>query len=183
MKKINLLSVLVFLFSISVSCTADKSLKGIDIYKQVSGLPHIEGKSEYLASPFVTAGDRLYMIGYQDGSFPAIGWHIAGEMGGIWDHPVKLMDGFNAKITIQGSNDSFCLDKADKFVNYPMANSHHFNWDKESLSVERFQFVPDSVEGTIIEFRIINQGKKSKEIVFSFHRNDKPEAYMAGGEN
>lgn len=108
------------------------------------------------------------MVGYQDGSFPDLGWHIDGEMGGIWDHPIKLMDGFSAKITIKGSNDSYCLNKADKFINYPMANSHHFTWDKENLKIERFQFVPDAVEGAIIEFRIINQGKESKEIIFSF---------------
>ena len=36
------------------------------------------------------------MVGHQDGSFPELGWHIAGEMGGIWDHPIKLMDGFDA---------------------------------------------------------------------------------------
>ena len=56
--------------------------------------PNIAGKQEYLASPYVTAGDRVYMVGHQDGSFPELGWHIEKEMGGIWDHPVKLMDGF-----------------------------------------------------------------------------------------
>jgi len=58
------------------------------LYQQISGLPFIEGKTQYLMSPFVTAGDRVYMIGYQDGSFPDLGWHIDGEMGGIWDHPI-----------------------------------------------------------------------------------------------
>ena len=141
---------------------------GNNFYHQTMEMPYIEGKTEYLASPFVTAGDRVYIVGYQDGSFPDLGWHIDGEMGGIWDHPIKLMDGFNAKVTVQGSNDSYCLNKADKFINYPMANSHHFTWEKENLAIERFQFVPDSVEGAIIEFRIINNGKESKEIVFSF---------------
>ena len=41
----------------------------------------IRGNPAYLASPFVTAGDRVYMVGHQDGSFPDLGWHIAGEMG------------------------------------------------------------------------------------------------------
>ena len=89
-------------------------------------------------------------------------------MGGIWDHPIKLMDGFTAKITLNGNNDSFCLNKADKFINYPMANIHHFTWEKENLAIERFQFVPDAVEGIIIEFRIINQGKENKVMAFSF---------------
>lgn len=32
--------------------------------------PMIVGKPSYLSSPFVTAGDRVYMVGHQDGSFP-----------------------------------------------------------------------------------------------------------------
>jgi glycogen debranching enzyme len=166
MKKITLLSVLLLLL-LNYCSTGEKQI-GSNFYQQTSGLPFIEGKAKYLTSPFVTAGDRVYIIGYQDGSFPDLGWHIDGEMGGIWDHPIKLMDGFSAKITVQGSNNSYCLNKADKFINYPMANSHHFTWEKENLAIERFQFVPDAVEGAIIEFRIINQGKESKEIVFSF---------------
>ena len=98
----------------------------------------IKGKPEYLASPYVTAGTRLYMIGYQDGSFPDLGWHLKGEMGGIWDHPIKLMDGFTASVN------GVCLSSANKFVNYPVGNSHFYNTD--GLEIERFQFVPDDME-------------------------------------
>jgi len=166
MKKITFVSVLLLL--LLDCCSKGEKQIGSNFYQQISGLPYLEGKTQYLMSPFVTAGDRVYIVGYQDGSFPDLGWHIDGEMGGIWDHPIKLMDGFSASITVQGSNDSYCLNKADKFINYPMANSHHFTWEKENLAIERFQFVPDAVEGAIIEFRIINKGKESKEIVFSF---------------
>jgi hypothetical protein len=115
MKKITLLSVLLLL--LLDYCSTWEKQTGSNFYQQISGLPYIEGKTNYLMSPFVTAGDRVYMIGYQDGSFPDLGWHIDGEMGGIWDHPIKLMDGFSASITVQGSKDSYCLNKADKFIN------------------------------------------------------------------
>lgn len=137
-------------------------------YQQLAELPSLAGKQQYLASPFVTAGDRVYIVGLQDGSFPELGWHVTGEMGGIWDHPVKLMDGFSAIMTIRNRTDSFCLDKADQFINYPMANCHHFTWKKEDLAVQRYQFVPDSVEGAIIEYRIINEGKNEKKVDFLF---------------
>jgi hypothetical protein len=163
MKSYTLLSTLVLLTACS---TPDQ--KESKLYHQVSRLSSIEGKTQYLASPFVTAGDRVYLVGYQNGSFPELGWHINGEMGGLWDHPIKLMDGFIAKLAIAGNTDSFCLDDATRFVNYPLGNSHHFEWSKENIIVERFQFVPDGIEGVIIEFRIINQGKKDKEIEFSF---------------
>jgi len=166
MKKIVILSLLILLWL--DNCSAIEKNKSRSFYRQISGQPAIVGKSDYLASPYVTAGDRVYMVGYQDGSFPDLGWHIDGEMGGIWDHPIKLMDGFIAKISVRGSNDSYCLNKADKFINYPMANCHHFMWEKEHLEIERYQFVPDAVEGVIVEFRIINHGEESKGIIFSF---------------
>ena len=34
-----------------------------------------------------------YAIGFQDGGWYANGWHITGEMGGIWAPPLKLADG------------------------------------------------------------------------------------------
>ena len=36
----------------------------------------------------VAAGTRAYAIGFEDGRFYANGWHITGEMGGIWTPPV-----------------------------------------------------------------------------------------------
>ena len=41
----------------------------------------------------VAAGTRAYSIGFEDGRFYANGWHITGEMGGIWAPPLKLADG------------------------------------------------------------------------------------------
>ena len=37
----------------------------------------------------VTAGTRAYEVGTQDGRYPALGFHTAGEMGGIWTPPLK----------------------------------------------------------------------------------------------
>ncbi|MBO6762813.1 MAG: glycogen debranching protein, partial [Roseivirga sp.] len=84
----------------------------------------IAGKPEYLASPYLTPGDKTYMVGHQNGTFPDLGWHVTGEMGGIWNHPIKLMDGFSAQISKDGVD--YCLDSAKQFVNYPFANTHEF---------------------------------------------------------
>ena len=154
------------LFLLAASCS-EKPDDGT-LPRGRSGLPSIEGKREYLASPFVTAGDRVYMVGYQDGTFPDLGWHIPGEMGGIWDHPVKLMDGFRASIRFDHTGRTSCLDSAAKFVNYPIGNSHFYSLEKENVSIERFQFVPDGLEGIIVEFRLRNGGPGSKRITFSF---------------
>lgn len=159
---------LIVLLSGLMACSPSEQTSENSLSKLTSELTFIEGKPQYLSSPFVTAGDRVYLVGYQDGSFPDLGWHVTGEMGGIWDHPIKLMDGFTAAITAKDSGDTFCLDKATKFTNYPLANSHHFNWDKENIVIERLQFIPDGLEGVMVEFRVTNSGKDGKEIVFSF---------------
>src|SRR5690242_5764046 len=49
--------------------------------------------------PYVTAGDRSYIIGTMNGDFPDIGDHVEGEMGGMWMHPIKLLDGYYLKIS------------------------------------------------------------------------------------
>lgn len=124
------------------------------------------GNAEYLSSPYVTAGDRVYMVGHQDGTFPDLGWHVKGEMGGIWNHPIKLMDGFTAAI-IERDN-SYCLDAAHQFVNYPFANIHLFQTHIPGLEVDRFQFVPDGVQGMVIEFTFRNVDKSEKSFDFEF---------------
>ncbi|MBK8292320.1 MAG: hypothetical protein IPK96_16655 [Flammeovirgaceae bacterium] len=148
------------------ACSPTERQIGDNLYQRISALPSIEGKSQYLTSPFVTAGDRVYLVGHQDGSFPDLGWHITGEMGGIWDHPIKLMDGFTASITTR--NNTFCVDQAKKFTNYPMANSHRFEWEQEQIAIDRFQFIPDGMEGAIVEYRITNNSSETKELEFTF---------------
>ncbi len=127
----------------------------------------IDGKPDYLASPFVTAGDRLYMVGHQDGSFPDLGWHVTGEMGGIWDHPIKLMDGFTASVTKAGN--TYCITKASQFTNYPFANTHEFSIDELNLNVNRNQFVPDGQEAIYIEYELTNNSDKAQSLEFTFN--------------
>src|SRR5579875_3267669 len=42
---------------------------------------------------YVAAGTRAYVVGVENGSFPPIGWHITGQMGGFWAPPIKALDG------------------------------------------------------------------------------------------
>ncbi|MCR9016957.1 glycogen debranching protein [Aquiflexum gelatinilyticum] len=149
-----------FLFSCT-SKTTEKSL-----FSQLNEVEGLIGKAEYLSSPYVTPGDRVYMVGHQDGTFPDLGWHVKGEMGGIWNHPIKLMDGLTAAI-IQADN-SYCLDAAHQFINYPFANKHLFQTHIPGLEVERFQFVPEGVQGLVIEFTFRNVDKSDISFDFEF---------------
>ena len=128
--------------------------------------PYIEGKEDYLDSPFVTAGNRIYIVGHQDGSFPELGWHIQGEMGGVWDHPIKLFDGFDAELVFD--KDTISLNKATSFVNYPIAGKHIFNISGKEIEVERWQFVPEHEQSLAFQFVIRNNSSNKQEFEFIF---------------
>src|SRR5687768_4739871 len=115
----NILSALIISF-LFFNCTSTPQIKSLR--ELVHGLPSLEGKQEYLSSPFITAGDRLYLVGHQDGTFPDLGWHVTGEMGGVWDHPIKLLDGFRVSLSTNNGRDTFCLAAATGFTNYPVGN-------------------------------------------------------------
>lgn len=131
-----------------------------------SEMPAIEGKSEYLDSPYVTAGDRVYMVGHQDGSFPEIGWHISGEMGGVWNHPIKLLDGFEAELIWEDKTE--VLSKANRFTNYPMANSHQYTLGDKNMEVERWQFAPDEKQAVVVQYIFRNKAMEAQNFKFRF---------------
>ena len=160
-----------------LSCSKEESTSFAQSLEDVT---FIEGKEKYLASPYVTAGDRLYSVGHQDGSFPPLGWHIKGEMGGVWNHPIKLLDGFAAKIS--SGDKEYTLDKADTFVNYPFANLHRYTLN-EVLKVERTQFVPNAKEGMLVQYTIENTGEENAEYLFEFKVDSDLRPTWLGEEN
>jgi len=55
--------------------------------------PELSTSDQLKTRRYVSAGDRAYVMGFEDGGFYAQGWHIKGEMGGVWTQPLKLVDG------------------------------------------------------------------------------------------
>jgi hypothetical protein len=55
--------------------------------------PTITATSQLPERRFVAAGTEAYVVGVEDGTFPPIGWHTTGQMGGVWAPPIKLLDG------------------------------------------------------------------------------------------
>jgi hypothetical protein len=157
--------------ALATGCSKAPVKYGNSLQKSLATLPHERGSQAYLASPFVAAGDRAYLVGHQDGSFPPIGWHINGEMGGIWDHPIKLLDGFDASLSLEDFSQFYCLNQASSFTNYPVGNVEQFEWKEQQLAVERFQFAPDGVEGLAVEFLFRNEGSETRRLKFIFNAN------------
>src|SRR5215218_10745472 len=85
---------------------------------------------------FVAASPRAYGVGFEDGYFYAHGWHITGEMGGVWTPPLKLLDGVWFGIDGQwiGPATSFTSGSGYARMDLPA---------RKGLTVERTDFVPD----------------------------------------
>ena len=118
--------------------------------------------------PYVTAGDRAYLIGTQDGNFPDMGDHVPGEMGGLWVHPIKLIDGFWAEVRDLATDREIALSESVEFVNYPYGNRFRYGAVLDSLDIERFQFSPDGHEGVIAQYTFRNAANRRRELQFRF---------------
>ncbi|WP_373513646.1 glycogen debranching protein, partial [Persicitalea sp.] len=161
---------LIFVLFVTLGCKKvkqeDAAIPSTALNGMMANTDSLVGRAEYLATPFVTAGDRVYMIGAQNGQFPDLGWHVKGEMGGVWDHPIKLLDGFTASLSL--GEKSICLDQAETFINYPFANKHIFPLPDQELRVERFQFVPDGQEAVTVEYLLYNDGSEVQKLTFEW---------------
>ena len=113
------------------------------------------------ARPYLTTGSRAYLIGGQDGSFPERGEHMPREMYGLWAPPIKAADGFWLEA------DGSWLPAAETFEMLPWGCRFCYP-EQNGLTVERFQFVPDGLEGLCVTYTFRNSGKTDKTIPVRF---------------
>ena len=118
--------------------------------------------------PYVTAGDRTYLIGTQDGNFPDMGQHVPGEMGGLWLPPIKLIDAFQARIAEVGTEKEILLRESAEMVAYPYGNRFNYGRVLDDIDVDRFQFSPDRRPGLIVQYRFRNASNRVRRLRFQW---------------
>jgi hypothetical protein len=100
---------------------------------------------------YVAAGDRAYVVGVQDGSLvpdvslnpDGIGWHIKGQMGGVWAHPIKLLHQF--QFFLNGN----LLPAATKFV----SGTGYVRLElppTQGIEISETQFAPDGLPVVLV---------------------------------
>jgi len=149
----------------------EENLQQPDAALRLSALA--EGRDTKVTDPmdlFVCAGHRSSMIGGQDGSFPDFGHHIPEEMGGLWAHPIKLMDGFWLHLAERGDpSGGVWLEKADAFRNFAYSNEHDYHLSGMGLEVVRSQFCPDEHAGFVVDYRLRDTSGGDRELTAVFH--------------
>src|SRR5215217_908674 len=113
--------------------------------------PELSTSDQLKTRRYVAAGDRAYVSGFEDGRFYAQGWHVTGEMGGVWSQPLKLVDG-----VWFGIGDNW-LPPATKFTSGWGYVRMDFP-DMDGLKVSRTEFAPDGRRGVLFGLRLENPG-------------------------
>ncbi|MFL5740845.1 MAG: trehalase family glycosidase [Flavisolibacter sp.] len=128
----------------------------------------ISNKGQNRNKPYLTAGDRTYMVGTQDGNFPDLGGHVPGEMGGLWMPPLKLMDGFWLKLTDADGTSEAWLKDAREFTNYPYGNRFRYAPVLDGIEAQRFQFCPQGKEGMVVQYQLKNTTARLRVLQLEF---------------
>jgi glycogen debranching enzyme len=131
-------------------------------------LAGISNQGRNKQQPYVTAGDRTYLIGTQDGNFPDMGHHVPGEMAGLWLPPIKLIDGFQARIAELGTDKEILLAESAEMVTYPYGTRFRYGRVLDDLEVDRFQFSPDHRQGMIVQYRFKNATAHARLLRFQW---------------
>ena len=149
-----------------ISCQTNESItQDEEIQTIMEGISNQAGQEK---NPYLTAGDKTYIIGTQDGNFPDLGGHTPGEMGGVWNHLIKLLDGFWVKMTDNKGN-SCWLENAIQYTNYPFGSKFEYApLFNNSIRVNRFQFCPQGENGVVITYTIENVSDSEQTVLFDF---------------
>ena len=99
----------------------------------------------------VAAGQRSYIEDFADGRFYANGFHIAGEMGGVWAPPVQLLDG------IWFGLDETWLPQASRFTS-GWGYTRYSYPNVDGLTISRLDFAPDAHRAGLFRLTLTNPG-------------------------
>jgi hypothetical protein len=99
----------------------------------------------------VASGQQSYVEGFADGRFYANGWHITGEMGGVWAPPVKLVDGVWFGIGNDWVRPATTFTSGWGYTRYTLP-------DADGLHLQRIDFAPDADRAVLFGLRMTNPG-------------------------
>jgi hypothetical protein len=103
------------------------------------------------------AGERTRAIGFQDGRWYANGWHITGEMGGVWSEPLKLVDGIWFGVDNQWVGPATRFTSGWGYAKLALPPA-------AGLSLERTDFVPDGRRAALFGLKMTNPGAISRTV-------------------
>jgi hypothetical protein len=144
------LSVVVVVLSIAIGGQAAGAAPGVQAGAGAA-TPELSETSRLQDRREIAAGTRAYSVGFEDGRFYANGWHITGEMGGVWTPPLKLVDGVWFGLDDQWVGPATTFTSGWGYTRYDLP-------DTAGLELERTDFVPDGRRGALFGLKVTNPG-------------------------
>lgn len=113
---------------------------------------------------FLIAGPKLYEYGSMDGTFPRVG-RLDGDQGGIWSHPIKLLNTFEFEVLEDGQ-------KPWRWVG-PTRFEHQFatatfEFEHPGLKATRIDFVPEEESALLSEIVLRNESDHARSLSLQF---------------
>lgn len=121
-------------------------------------------RTDNLDHPYVTAGNRVYSVATQHGEFPDIGWRQPSEMSGVWDPPIKLLDGFWLGVTFGETRPAGpagkiqWLTQARRWRMRP--GEVEITYQLPALEIIRREYGMDGHEGLLIRLALLNGSQR-----------------------
>ena len=147
------LSVMVVVLGISLAGPAVAGSRAGPQVGAGAASPELSTTSRLQDRREVAAGTRAYAVGFQDGRFYANGWHITGEMGGVWTPPLKLVDGVWFGLDDQWVGPATKFSSGWGYTRYDLP-------DTAGLKLARTDFAPDGRRGCCSVWRSPTLGRR-----------------------
>ena len=124
---------------------------------QAGASPSISADTILGKRRYVAAGTRAYVVGVENGSFPPIGWHTTGQMGGFWAPPIKALDGLWFRL--HGS----WLDQATKYTSGPgfVRLSYPVT---DGVRPTLTEFSPDGTPVVLVGLTLVPVGGRARDV-------------------
>jgi hypothetical protein len=103
------------------------------------------------------ASERARTIGFQDGRFYANGWHITGEMGGVWSEPLKLVDGVWFGVGSQWVGPATRFTSGWGYAKFDLPAT-------DGLRLERTDFAPDGTRASLFGLTLTNTRGNARNV-------------------
>jgi glycogen debranching enzyme len=133
-----------------------------------------------MGTMFFLPGRTIYELGTMDGDFPPIG-RLLGDQGGIWAHPVKVLDGFSFTVREEGREDWTLTDSRHFSHRFYDAE---FHYERSDLAAVRHDFTAEeeSVLYTMLTLRNKTDVARTVNLEFAAGVNIRP-AWRSGLPN
>jgi hypothetical protein len=115
----------------------------------------------------LVVGDRAYSMSTADTLYPAAGWHIRGEMGGVWTPPIKLVDGIWFRLADDWLGDPEGAAATRTTVGWGYTRTSFERVDQ--VTVERTDFVPDGTRATLVGLTLTSPQPRTLPLALDAH--------------